>query len=258
LGVLGRSTPDVILYGCATQWSCTAHSCVDSTTATVTQTIDKKKRPKKRVRGAWIGAGATLIAAVVGVLFARTQQSVNLLPFLPNGAATTITATVTTTVTTIPPTSQPPGTTDTTDEAVPEGFRVPLSTLCGESTASAPYCPLDSNSNQVQVGKRLFEYIAQSEGGSAPTCGRLFTLDESTCTKLVIHFTEGDEAEQGSIATGEIVQTTGTDYAHAGRNTIGVLKATLNGGPLKVAFNTTDGYRVRANGYAMCTTQSGN
>jgi hypothetical protein len=210
---------------------------------------EKKSRRQIDARTAAVAAVVIVaVSAVAGVLLQQQKQVV------PSKAADRATATVTATVTaTAPATSSAP-----TDPAVlPENMRVAFTELCSfESVVVAGDCPADAGS-AVGVDGHRFVYQEDTSGTNHPpgSWDDWIGFKNSDCTRLHLLFALDDQtSRRGDVAQVRVVRPSGTAHARAGRGTVGVLDAELDGHrkPFTLSSSATHSSDVYMRGYVVC------
>lgn len=140
----------------------------------------------------------------------------------------------------------------------PSPVKVSLAQLCDSPGDVNAYICGQSYGGTVQVGSRLFTYYGENNGFASaqpPNWDLVLQFSANTCTYMNMQF-----ATEGSSSTAylQVVQTNLQPVtATAPKGTIGTLTAKLDGGPFKLQADSSDGSQVFVNGYAICTSSSG-
>jgi hypothetical protein len=153
-----------------------------------------------------------------------------------------------------PPSSPPPSSPPPT---LTSPVRIPLGQLC--DTSGQVYICGQNYGGTVQVGNKVFTYHGEDNGFAGtqpPNWDLVLGFPANTCSSLVINFAVSSSRD-GTVNV-RVIQTTDAEqkasvsYGHVGR-----LVAKLDGGPFYLQANSTTGAQVFADGYAICSTDSG-
>jgi hypothetical protein len=134
--------------------------------------------------------------------------------------------------------------------------KVKLDDLCRRPDAHSYICGVDNGT--IEVGDQVFPYVAEGNGNAnnkPPAWHQLLSLDNpNNCTGLTVRFA----SDRGGTANIRLTQVdTAAQEGHADAHKIGTFTAKLNGTAFKLAFNTSDGRPIFADGTATCLTGSG-
>lgn len=136
--------------------------------------------------------------------------------------------------------------------------RIPVSYLC--NAAIETYICGSDYEKAIQIGNRMFTYVGQGNSNAVPPYWTLvFGHGKTTCNQIVIQFGMDDNrAKSGAIANIEVIQgSTAAQVAQTSTGHLGKLTASLDGSPFTINAQSTDGTSVVVNGFALCTTASG-
>jgi hypothetical protein len=145
--------------------------------------------------------------------------------------------------------------------AAPSPVRVSLGELCDSPGMENAYICGDSDGGTVQAGSRLFTYYGQSNGNAfaePPNWSLVLQFGSNTCTDIKLQFSTDSSTDPGTTAYLQIVQVNlPPTTVSAAPGTVGTLTTKLDGGAFELQADSSDGSSVYVNGYAICSSPSG-
>jgi hypothetical protein len=204
-----------------------------------------------------LGLAVTLVVTLVGndAPAPTTQPTLSPGPSL-SPALPPISSTVDPSPTASPTDTLSPSPTATTPSPASPGtlVHVSLGDLCNSPGAVAYFCS-PSPRGTIQVGDQVFTYYAEGNTADSPNWSSYLEFPKNTCSEIDIQFAA---SYQGPLTINARVIQSGAPAISATTHTghIGTLKATLNGSPFDLQWNSGNGTALFAAGYAVCSTDS--
>lgn len=140
--------------------------------------------------------------------------------------------------------------------AAPTPVKVTLATLCNAPNTEVWVCGPSYGATE-NIGSTLFTYYgATNPNGNAspPYWDLVLQFPATTCTRLVMNFATASPNETAYL---QLIQSHSQPKTASAYNSIGTLKANLDGGPFELQGDSSDGSQVVVNGYAICKSPSG-